>query len=83
MKLVILLLKSALRNNGVFTHGHFSMSFFVRGLLLGMNAAFSFPVALLYRYPYFFPMEALKGDSVRIEEDVAFLLFSDEHYHGF
>jgi hypothetical protein len=59
---------------------------FLRGLLLGMTSAFSFPVALLYRYPYYFPMEALRGDSGKIEGDIASVLFAQEEsrgeYHG-
>lgn len=47
---------------------------FLKGLLLGMNATFSFPVAPLYRYPYFFPLEALRGDFSRIEGDLNVIL---------
>ncbi len=47
---------------------------FLRGLLLGMNAAFSFPVAALYRYPYYFPLEALRGDFSRIDGDITLIL---------
>ncbi|TAE33649.1 MAG: hypothetical protein EAY65_04580 [Alphaproteobacteria bacterium] len=43
---------------------------FVRGFLLGMVSAFSFPSAPLYRYPYFFPYEAMRGDWLRIGGDV-------------
>jgi hypothetical protein len=57
------------------------MVFFLRGLLLGMTSAFSFPVALLYRYPYYFPMEAFRGDSGRIEDDISSVLFADGDAH--
>lgn len=43
---------------------------FIRGLLLGMVSAFSFPSTPLYRYPYFFPSEAMRGDWLRIGGDV-------------
>ena len=56
------------------------MFFFLRGLLLGMNAAFSFPVAALYRYPYYFPLEALKGDFSRIDNDIRLVLGREEGY---
>jgi hypothetical protein len=47
---------------------------FIRGLLLGMVSAFSFPVAPLYRYPYYFPSEAFRGDWTRINKDVELAL---------
>ncbi len=46
------------------------MIHFIRGLLLGMVSAFQFPVAPLYRYPYYFPGEALRGDWLRIGDDI-------------
>ena len=50
---------------------------FIRGLLLGMTSAFSFPVAPLYRYPYYFPGEAFRGDWGRIGKDVEIVLTED------
>jgi hypothetical protein len=42
----------------------------LRGLFSGIASAFSFPVAPLYRYPYFRSGEAFRGDWLRIGEDV-------------
>jgi hypothetical protein len=43
---------------------------FFRGLLLGMGSVFRFPAAFIYRYPYYFPAEAFRGDWGKINKDI-------------